>query len=50
VSVARGRIEKFQTDPDWHGPLLFHEYLYGDTGAGFGASHQMGGPGLWCRG
>jgi hypothetical protein len=26
----------------------FHEYFYGDDGAGLGASHQTGGP-RWSR-
>ncbi len=37
-----GGIEKFQTDPNWHDLLLFHEYFHGDNGAGIGASHQTG--------
>jgi hypothetical protein len=49
-----GTIEKFQTDPEWHDLLLFHEYFHGDTGAGIGASHQTGWTGLVahliCRG
>jgi hypothetical protein len=49
-----GEIAKFQTDPDWHDLLLFHEYFHGDTGAGIGASHQTGWTGLVahlvCRG
>ncbi len=49
-----GRIEKFQTDPEWRDLLLFHEYFNGDTGAGIGASHQTGWTGivahLICRG
>ena len=49
-----GADEKFQTDPDWHDLLLFHEYFHGDTGAGIGASHQTGWTGLvahlLCRG
>ncbi len=49
-----GSIEKFQSDPDWHDLLLFHEYFHGDTGAGLGASHQTGWTGLvahlLCRG
>ena len=49
-----GAYEKFQTDPDWHDLLLFHEYFHGDTGAGIGASHQTGWTGLvahlLCRG
>ena len=49
-----GTYEKFQTDPDWHDLLWFHEYFHGDTGAGIGASHQTGWTGivahLLCRG
>ncbi|HET6869352.1 MAG TPA: hypothetical protein VFH80_25805 [Solirubrobacteraceae bacterium] len=37
-----GGIEKFQSDPNWHNLLLFHEYFHGDNGAGIGASHQTG--------
>jgi hypothetical protein len=37
-----GGIETFQTDPNWHDLLLFHEYFHGDNGAGIGASHQTG--------
>src|SRR5262249_37738557 len=32
----------FQTHPDWHNLLPFHEYFHGDTGRGAGASHQTG--------
>jgi len=45
---ARGRrpvfgdISLFQTHPDWHDLLPFHEYFHGDTGRGVGASHQTG--------
>jgi hypothetical protein len=41
-----GTYEKFQTDPDWHDLLWFHEYFHGDTGAGIGASHQTGWTGI----
>ena len=37
-----GGIEKFQSDPNWHDLILFHEYFHGDNGAGVGASHQTG--------
>ncbi len=37
-----GATELFQSDPDWHDLLPFHEYFDGDTGAGLGASHQTG--------
>src|SRR5262249_53887067 len=41
-----GGIERFQSDPTWRDALLFHEYFEGDDGAGLGASHQTGWPGL----
>jgi hypothetical protein len=41
-----GPYEKFQTDPDWHDLLPFHEYFHGDTGQGIGASHQTGWTGI----
>lgn len=41
-----GNVEQFQTDPQWHNLLLFHEYFHGDSGAGMGASHQTGWTGL----
>ena len=37
-----GASELFQSDPDWHDLIPFHEYFNGDTGAGVGASHQTG--------
>ena len=37
-----GDVEVFQTHPDWHNLLPFHEYFHGDTGRGLGASHQTG--------
>jgi hypothetical protein len=37
-----GHNELFQTDPNWHDLIPFHEYFHGDTGAGVGASHQTG--------
>jgi hypothetical protein len=37
-----GQVERFQTDPNWHDLVPFHEYFNGDTGAGVGASHQTG--------
>ncbi len=37
-----GNQELFQSDPDWHDLLPFHEYFHGDTGFGLGASHQTG--------
>jgi Mannosylglycerate hydrolase MGH1-like glycoside hydrolase domain len=32
----------FQSDPNWHDLVPFHEYFHGDTGAAVGASHQTG--------
>ncbi len=37
-----GKIDKFQSDPNWKDHLIFPEYFHGDTGAGVGASHQTG--------
>jgi hypothetical protein len=37
-----GEVDLFQTHPDWHNLLPFHEYFHGDTGRGAGASHQTG--------
>jgi hypothetical protein len=37
-----GRFETFQSNVHWRDLVLFHEYFDGDTGAGFGASHQTG--------
>jgi hypothetical protein len=37
-----GAVERFQTDPNWHDLVPFHEYFNGDNGAGVGASHQTG--------
>jgi hypothetical protein len=41
-----GGLEKFQTDPNWHNLIMFHEYFHADNGAGIGASHQTGWTGL----
>jgi hypothetical protein len=41
-----GPYEKFQTDPNLHGLIPFHEYFHGDSGQGLGASHQTGWTGL----
>ncbi len=43
---AFGNVEKFQTDPHWRDLILFHEYFHGDSGFGFGASHQTGWTGV----
>jgi hypothetical protein len=37
-----GDVDLFQTHPDWHNLLPFHEYFHGDTGRGVGACHQTG--------
>ena len=37
-----GGNARFQTDPNWHDLIPFHEYFNGDTGAAVGASHQTG--------
>ncbi len=37
-----GDTELFQSHPDWHDLVPFHEYFHGDTGRGVGASHQTG--------
>jgi hypothetical protein len=41
-----GGLEKFQSDPEWHDCVPFHEYFHGDNGAGIGAPHQLGWTGL----
>ncbi|MGZ3755937.1 MAG: MGH1-like glycoside hydrolase domain-containing protein [Mucilaginibacter sp.] len=41
-----GDNDKIQTDPNFQGHILFHEYFNGDTGKGIGASHQTGWTGL----
>jgi hypothetical protein len=33
-------------DAAWRDNVIFSEYFHGDTGAGLGASHQTGWPGL----
>ena len=44
-----GATEKFQSDPNWHDLVPFHEYFHGDNGAGIGASHQTGWTGLIAK-
>ena len=44
-----GAVEKFQTDPNWHDLVPFHEYFNGDNGCGIGASHQTGWTGLVAK-
>ena len=42
---VHGDNHLLQEDPAMAGPVWFHEYFHGDTGAGLGASHQTG----WTR-
>jgi glycogen debranching enzyme len=44
-----GENEKLQTDPHFRDYILFNEYFHGDTGAGLGASHQLGWTGLVAK-
>jgi len=44
-----GGTEKFQSDPNWHELVPFHEYFHGDNGSGIGASHQTGWTGLVAK-
>jgi len=44
-----GAVEKFQTDPNWHDLIPFHEYFHGDNGSGIGATHQTGWTGLVAK-
>jgi hypothetical protein len=37
-----GHSPLFQRDPRWRDLILFYKYFHGDSGAGFGASHQTG--------
>ncbi len=41
--------EKLMRDPNFNGPLLFHEYFDGTTGRGCGASHQTGWTAMVAR-
>jgi hypothetical protein len=43
---AFGQDQKQQTDPNFEGLYLFHEYFHGDNGSGLGANHQTGWTGL----
>ena len=43
---AHGESTLFQDDPHFRDHVTFHEYFDGDTGKGFGASHQTGWTGL----
>jgi len=44
-----GGSDLFNKDPHWRNLILFYEYFHGDTGAGFGASHQTGWTGLVAK-
>jgi hypothetical protein len=39
---CHGDSPRYQKDPHFKDLVLFHEYFSGDTGRGFGASHQTG--------
>jgi hypothetical protein len=39
----------WKEDPHWRDLIQFHEYFYGDNGAGLGASHQTGWTGIVAR-
>jgi hypothetical protein len=39
---CHGDSERYRTDPHFKDLVLFYEYFSGDTGRGFGASHQTG--------
>ncbi|MEO8360877.1 MAG: glucosidase [Vicinamibacteria bacterium] len=39
---CHGDAERYKTDPHFKNLVLFYEYFSGDTGRGFGASHQTG--------
>jgi hypothetical protein len=39
---CHGDNPRYRTDPHFKDLVLFHEYFSGDTGRGFGASHQTG--------
>ncbi|HTW93586.1 MAG TPA: hypothetical protein VMD30_02255 [Tepidisphaeraceae bacterium] len=40
---------RFANDPHWKDLIYFHEYFDGDTGLGFGATHQTGWTALIAR-
>ena len=44
-----GDSELFQKNPGFRDRILFYEYFHGDTGKGFGASHQTGWTGLVAK-
>lgn len=41
-----GGVGRLQSDPNWSGNLMFHEYFHGDNAAGLGAAHQTGWTGI----
>ncbi len=44
-----GDDHKMQNDPHFKDYILFYEYFHGDTGKGYGASHQTGWTGLIAK-
>ena len=46
---CHGDDPRYASDPHWKDLVLFHEYFHGDTGRGFGASHQTGWTALVLR-
>jgi hypothetical protein len=44
-----GDDRRLQEDPHFRDYVLFYEYFHGDTGRGFGASHQTGWTGLVAK-
>ncbi|MEO8499330.1 MAG: glucosidase [Vicinamibacteria bacterium] len=42
VRPCHGSNPRYQSDPHFKDLVLFYEYFSGDTGRGFGASHQTG--------
>jgi len=47
--ACHGEQERFATDPNWRGLVVFNEYFHGDNGRGCGASHQTGWTALVVR-
>ena len=46
---CHGNSERYRTDPHFKDLVLFYEYFSGDSGRGFGASHQTGWTALALR-
>ena len=46
---CHGDDRRFSEDPGWRELVLFHEYFDGETGRGYGASHQTGWTALAIR-